>query len=218
MAAAPSRLPLVLLPLTIAAQNFPPPSPSPPPTNGEGCVDACIDYNERDGVCDDGGPGSEFAVCSYGRDCYDCGPRGDCPCRINRQCRSQEECNRYFMWGGIALASFTSIFFVFFGIRRKQILERQQLMQHHRQQQGVNMMPVVAPVSAYAPNSVYPTAPVFGVATTGAGQPVVVTGVVPTAVAQPVPGGAVPIATAQPVIGTGVPIATAQPAYMPAAV
>lgn len=27
------------------------------------------------GVCDDGGPGSDFAVCDYGTDCADCGPR-----------------------------------------------------------------------------------------------------------------------------------------------
>ena len=30
-----------------------------------------------DGVCNDGGPGSEFATCPYGTDCEDCGPRDD---------------------------------------------------------------------------------------------------------------------------------------------
>ncbi len=28
-----------------------------------------------DGECDDGGPGSDYAVCGYGTDCADCGPR-----------------------------------------------------------------------------------------------------------------------------------------------
>jgi hypothetical protein len=29
----------------------------------------------RDGVCDDGGPGSDYSVCQLGSDCSDCGPR-----------------------------------------------------------------------------------------------------------------------------------------------
>lgn len=40
--------------------------------------DTCGDYchgNNGDGMCDDGGPGSEWAVCGLGSDCSDCGPR-----------------------------------------------------------------------------------------------------------------------------------------------
>ena len=29
----------------------------------------------RDGICDDGGPGSSYDVCDYGTDLRDCGPR-----------------------------------------------------------------------------------------------------------------------------------------------
>ncbi len=37
----------------------------------------CMNYCAfaYDGQCDDGGPGSEFAVCDYGSDCADCGSR-----------------------------------------------------------------------------------------------------------------------------------------------
>jgi len=31
--------------------------------------------NVHDGMCDDGGAGSEYASCPYGDDCWDCGPR-----------------------------------------------------------------------------------------------------------------------------------------------
>ncbi|MBT3219441.1 MAG: hypothetical protein HN348_10145 [Proteobacteria bacterium] len=37
------------------------------------CDDTCTYAN--DGVCDDGGPGSVYSVCSLGTDCTDCGPR-----------------------------------------------------------------------------------------------------------------------------------------------
>ncbi len=37
------------------------------------CNDLCI--FAFDGECDDGGPGSNYAVCDYGSDCGDCGPR-----------------------------------------------------------------------------------------------------------------------------------------------
>lgn len=37
------------------------------------CANTC-EY-AYDGQCDDGGPGSEFAVCEYGTDCADCGGR-----------------------------------------------------------------------------------------------------------------------------------------------
>ena len=37
------------------------------------CTDACT--RASNGLCDDGGPGSEWGICSYGADCSDCGPR-----------------------------------------------------------------------------------------------------------------------------------------------
>jgi hypothetical protein len=49
----------------------------------------CSDYcaYASDGECDDGGPGAEFADCSLGSDCEDCGvryvvaaPTGECTC------------------------------------------------------------------------------------------------------------------------------------------
>ena len=41
------------------------------------CTNLCADTCEYagDGACDDGGPGSEFALCEYGTDCQDCGAR-----------------------------------------------------------------------------------------------------------------------------------------------
>ncbi|MCP4589764.1 MAG: C1 family peptidase [bacterium] len=43
---------------------------------GEGiCWDYCM--FAYDGECDDGGSGSSYAVCDYGSDCFDCGPRDD---------------------------------------------------------------------------------------------------------------------------------------------
>eukprot|EP00966_Prymnesium_polylepis_P276672 6392005-Prymnesium_polylepis.1 len=47
----------------------PPQAPPPPP----GCADTCL-YS-RDGDCDDGGPGAEYADCPPGTDCTDCGVR-----------------------------------------------------------------------------------------------------------------------------------------------
>jgi len=38
------------------------------------CSDDCFNLT-NDGICDDGGSGAEFSVCSGGRDCEDCGPR-----------------------------------------------------------------------------------------------------------------------------------------------
>lgn len=48
------------------------PSPSPPAPPGL-CDGSCL-WNS-DGVCDDGGPGSEFGYCAFGTDCTDCGIR-----------------------------------------------------------------------------------------------------------------------------------------------
>ena len=40
------------------------------------CTDNCLvagrDFS-KDGLCDDGGPGSEYAACALGADCTDCG-------------------------------------------------------------------------------------------------------------------------------------------------
>jgi hypothetical protein len=43
---------------------------TPSPT---GCDDTCDDAN--DGVCDDGGSGSDDNFCGLGTDCTDCGKR-----------------------------------------------------------------------------------------------------------------------------------------------
>ena len=57
----------------------PPPAPPPYPPPPITCSNECI--NEAgiselgwvsDGVCDDGGPGSEYSECAYGSDCEDC--------------------------------------------------------------------------------------------------------------------------------------------------
>ena len=51
----------------------PPPPTSPPPGICADTYNACPSI--YDGNCDDGGAGAEFAYCTYGTDCYDCGPR-----------------------------------------------------------------------------------------------------------------------------------------------
>lgn len=51
----------------------PPRRPPPPPAQVLVCDNAC--RWSYDGECDDGGPGAQHAVCPYGSDCYDCGPR-----------------------------------------------------------------------------------------------------------------------------------------------
>ena len=73
----------------------PPSTPPAPRLPGSLCFDDCFDGREggtycpsypcpgtgsttlhaSDGVCDDGGPGSEYAYCNFGRDCSDCGIR-----------------------------------------------------------------------------------------------------------------------------------------------
>ena len=54
--------------------TFPPAPPHPPPPPPAGtCTDSCNFPN--DGSCDDGGPGAEFTLCSFGTDCNDCGDR-----------------------------------------------------------------------------------------------------------------------------------------------
>lgn len=46
-------------------------------TGGVSCEDTC--EFSGDGDCDDGGPGSDFDLCTIGTDCADCGPRGMFP-------------------------------------------------------------------------------------------------------------------------------------------
>ena len=42
-------------------------------TAGQFCTNTCS--YATDDYCDDGGPGSEYPLCTYGTDCFDCGPR-----------------------------------------------------------------------------------------------------------------------------------------------
>ena len=54
----------------------PPPSPPPPPFPPLSCSDSCpYPMFIGDGVCDDGGPGAEYAYCAWGTDCTDCAQR-----------------------------------------------------------------------------------------------------------------------------------------------
>ena len=53
--------------------QFPTPSP-PPPSPPPGCGNTCNWFNDQE--CDDGGPGADWASCSLGTDCADCGTRG----------------------------------------------------------------------------------------------------------------------------------------------
>eukprot|EP00962_Isochrysis_galbana_P003821 scaffold1070_cov102-Isochrysis_galbana.AAC.1 len=56
----------------------PPPMPGTPPSPPTFCEDDCVvgrnDWT-NDGICDDGGPGSEYDGCDWGADCSDCGVR-----------------------------------------------------------------------------------------------------------------------------------------------
>ena len=54
----------------------PPKPPAPPPLAPALCVDdSIVCPHANDGECDDGGDGSLYALCPYGRDCADCGAR-----------------------------------------------------------------------------------------------------------------------------------------------
>jgi len=59
--------------------STPPPPPSPPPPAPPGgiyvCLNSCGLSTSGDGICGDGGPGSEYAWCEPGNDCNDCGIR-----------------------------------------------------------------------------------------------------------------------------------------------
>ena len=60
-------------PPTESPDGLPPPSAAPPPSAGL-CSNTCRHASDND--CDDGGAGAEYAACSEGTDCIDCGPRG----------------------------------------------------------------------------------------------------------------------------------------------
>lgn len=49
-----------------------------------GCTNTCS--FKFDGECDDGGPGSDFALCSFGTDCGDCGDRSDDSAGVGAGC------------------------------------------------------------------------------------------------------------------------------------
>ena len=94
----------------------PPPTPPSAPPLGPGyiakvasaCSETC-DY-AGDGECDDGGPGSAYADCSYGSDCTDCGTRSDpslaictsCPLECNNKGAADRDMSNWClesMWG-----------------------------------------------------------------------------------------------------------------------
>jgi hypothetical protein len=93
----PPLLPPPSTPPLTPPPTEPPPQPPPPtepppqlppfsPGTLFSCSDACVTFARRgdtfltidlasDGVCDDGGPGSEFGFCDLSTDCSDCGVR-----------------------------------------------------------------------------------------------------------------------------------------------
>ena len=70
----------LLVSAALSSASEPPPL-SPPDPSACTCVNSChlagthIQLQTSDGLCDDGGPGAEYADCAYGTDCEDCGPR-----------------------------------------------------------------------------------------------------------------------------------------------
>jgi hypothetical protein len=62
---------------TDAGPGYTAPDAGPPPPPPGLCTDTC-EY-ASDGYCDDGGAGSDGAVCPWGSDCADCGPRTGTP-------------------------------------------------------------------------------------------------------------------------------------------
>ena len=62
--------------------GMPPVAPPATPTPSEWtCNDVCVNRGAwiRDGICDDGGPGSAYDLCASGTDCSDCGGRVGAP-------------------------------------------------------------------------------------------------------------------------------------------
>ena len=56
-------------------QHIAPSGQSPPPALQAALLCTNLCYRAADAVCDDGGPGAESLMCTYGTDCTDCGPR-----------------------------------------------------------------------------------------------------------------------------------------------
>ena len=75
----PPPLPPPPAPPQLPPEPSPPPLPPTPPTPPAQpplptvCTSSCIHLSDND--CDDGGPGSHYALCAFGTDCEDCGPR-----------------------------------------------------------------------------------------------------------------------------------------------
>ena len=80
---AKSHVLLLLAGTTILASLAGCPDPGPSATDTYGCSNTCDSYynqaEARNGICEDGGPGSvdlEYGYgCYLGTDCADCGPR-----------------------------------------------------------------------------------------------------------------------------------------------
>lgn len=64
-------------PTTPPPSPRPPPPVLPPPSAPYVCTNACSGmlWRSMNDQCDDGGIGSEFALCAFGTDCADCGDR-----------------------------------------------------------------------------------------------------------------------------------------------
>ena len=78
--APPPSPPLPSLPPSPPNSPPPPPPPSPPPPSPPPppliCNNDCLEQGwVNDGVCDDGGPTSQYSSCEYGTDCFDCNVR-----------------------------------------------------------------------------------------------------------------------------------------------
>jgi hypothetical protein len=56
-----------------SSNSIPPSSPSAPTVDPWLCYDGC--FSAKNGICEDGGPGSTQGFCPFGSDCTDCGPR-----------------------------------------------------------------------------------------------------------------------------------------------
>eukprot|EP00966_Prymnesium_polylepis_P325284 7381263-Prymnesium_polylepis.1 len=68
----PPSLPPPSLPPILPLPQLPPSPPEPPPSACD-CADTCSYL--ADGICDDGGPGSQYNACALGTDCTDCSAR-----------------------------------------------------------------------------------------------------------------------------------------------
>ena len=76
--------------------------PSPPPAAGTACSNECL--WSGDGDCDDGGEGSEYAMCEESTDCIDCGvrtrPQLDVTSPSPPPYAPDAECSNECVWSG----------------------------------------------------------------------------------------------------------------------